>query len=64
VDCTGFAGILLEKTLKVPYIKLDKMLFNDTAVVVATPSDTHSLNSQTKSTALKTWLGVGYSANQ
>jgi hypothetical protein len=53
VDCTGFAGILLEKTLKVPYIKLDKMLFNDTAVVVATPSDTHSLNSQTKSTALK-----------
>jgi hypothetical protein len=53
VDCTGFAGLLIQKTLKVPFINLDKVLFNDTAVVVATPSDMDNLNSQTKSTALK-----------
>lgn len=53
VDCTGFAGILIQKTLKVPFNKLDKMLFNDTAIVVATPSDPKNISSQTKSTALK-----------
>ncbi|GAC21029.1 tryptophan halogenase family protein [Paraglaciecola arctica] len=53
VDCTGFAGLLLQKTLKVPFINLDKVLFNDTAVVVATPVNKDDLNSQTKSTALK-----------
>ncbi|WP_340678866.1 tryptophan halogenase family protein [Paraglaciecola sp.] len=53
VDCTGFAGLLLQKTLKVPFISLDKVLFNDTAVVVATPRNENDVNSQTKSTALK-----------
>lgn len=53
VDCTGFAGVLIQKTLNVPFINLDKVLFNDTAVVVATESDLDNLNSQTKSTALK-----------
>lgn len=53
VDCTGFAGVLIQKTLNVPFINLDKVLFNDTAVVVATESDLDNLHSQTKSTALK-----------
>jgi flavin-dependent dehydrogenase len=53
VDCTGFAGILIQKTLKVPFVSLDKVLFNDTAIVVATPANKDNLASQTKSTALK-----------
>lgn len=53
VDCSGFTGLLIQKTLKVPFINLDKLLLNDTAVVVATPSNKDELNSQTKSTALK-----------
>lgn len=53
VDCSGFAGLLIQKTLKVPFISFDKFLFNDTAIVAPTPSDVNNLNSQTKSTALK-----------
>lgn len=53
VDCTGFAGLLMQKTLHVPFINLDKMLFNDSAIVVATPISEQGIHSQTKSTALK-----------
>jgi len=53
VDCTGFAGLLLQKTLKTPFINLDKVLFNDRAIVAPTPSNRDNLSSQTRSTALK-----------
>ncbi|WP_100644059.1 tryptophan halogenase family protein [Alteromonas facilis] len=53
VDCSGFSGLLMQKTLKVPYVTLDKVLFNDTAIVMTTPVDLQNLPSQTKSTALK-----------
>lgn len=53
IDCSGFAGLLMQKTLNVPYLSYDKVLFNDTAVVVATPVDMQNLPSQTNCTALK-----------
>ena len=54
VDCTGFASILLQKTLKVPFISFKDNLFNDSAVTIATPHNEGApLNSQTISTAMK-----------
>ncbi len=38
VDCTGFAGLLMEKTLGVPYRSFSDNLFNDAAVVMPTPA--------------------------
>ena len=37
VDCTGFASLLLGKTLKVPFKKVDKFLFNNTALAMQVP---------------------------
>lgn len=37
VDCSGFAGVLIERTLGVPFRSYDDNLFNDAAVVIATP---------------------------
>jgi 2-polyprenyl-6-methoxyphenol hydroxylase-like FAD-dependent oxidoreductase len=52
VDCTGFASILLQKTLKTPFISYSNTLLNDAAV--AMPSDIDkSIPSETVSTALK-----------
>jgi len=54
VDCTGFASILLQKALKVPFISFKENLFNDRAVTLATeyqPGD--KINSQTIATAMK-----------
>ncbi|MCJ8318395.1 MAG: tryptophan 7-halogenase [Colwellia sp.] len=54
IDCSGFASVLLQKTLKVPFISFKENLFNDRAVTIATPhEDTAKLNSQTISTAMK-----------
>ncbi|MBL4942155.1 MAG: tryptophan 7-halogenase [Colwellia sp.] len=54
IDCTGFASILLQKTLKVPFISFKDNLFNDSAVTIATPHvKGEKLNSQTISTAMK-----------
>jgi flavin-dependent dehydrogenase len=54
VDCTGFASILLQKTLNVPFNSFKENLFNDSAVTIATPyKDNEPLNSQTISTAMK-----------
>lgn len=54
VDCTGFASLLLQKTLKVPFHSFDDNLFNDSAVTIATPhKKNEKLNSQTISTAMK-----------
>jgi 2-polyprenyl-6-methoxyphenol hydroxylase-like FAD-dependent oxidoreductase len=39
VDCTGFASLLLGKTLKVPFKKVDKFLFNNSALAMQVPYD-------------------------
>jgi len=37
IDCTGFAALLLNKALKIPFISYDKKLINDRAVVTHIP---------------------------
>ncbi|MDP1027335.1 tryptophan 7-halogenase [Sphingomonas sp. KR1UV-12] len=39
VDCSGFAGLLIERTLGVPFRSFGDNLFNDAAVVMPTPMD-------------------------
>ena len=34
VDCTGFAGLLIEKALHTPYVSFAENLFNDAAVAL------------------------------
>ena len=51
IDCSGFAAILLEKTLKVPFINFSDNLFNDSAIAIPTEID-QNIPSQTISTAL------------
>ncbi|MGN6229094.1 MAG: tryptophan halogenase family protein [Dyella sp.] len=50
VDCTGFAGLLIDKTLKTPYVSYADALFNDAAVALPTPLH-GPIMSQTISTA-------------
>lgn len=52
IDCTGFAGMLIQKALKVPFISFSNNLFNDSAVVMPTPQ-VDDFAPQTTSTALK-----------
>ncbi|ALS98513.1 tryptophan halogenase family protein [Lacimicrobium alkaliphilum] len=52
VDCSGFAGVLMQKSLKVPFVGFESNLFNDAAVAIPSPPDSH-LPSQTLSTAMK-----------
>jgi len=52
IDCSGFASVLLQKTLKVPFNNFSKNLFNDAAIALPTPL-TAKIPSQTVSTALK-----------
>jgi 2-polyprenyl-6-methoxyphenol hydroxylase-like FAD-dependent oxidoreductase len=52
VDCTGFAGLLIDKALKTPYVSFAANLFNDAAVALPTPIGA-TLPSETVSTALK-----------
>jgi 2-polyprenyl-6-methoxyphenol hydroxylase-like FAD-dependent oxidoreductase len=52
VDCTGFAGLLINQALKTPFISFAENLFNDAAVAMPTPiGDT--VPSETVSTAMK-----------
>jgi len=51
VDCTGFASVLLQRTLKVAFRSFSENLFNDAAVAMPTPI-TANIPSQTISTAL------------
>ncbi|MFT6950227.1 MAG: tryptophan halogenase [Paraglaciecola sp.] len=37
VDCTGFASLLLGKALNVPFVPLDNVLFNDSALAMQVP---------------------------
>jgi tryptophan 6-halogenase len=52
VDCSGFAGLLIEQALHTPYLSFAANLFNDAAVAMPTPIG-ESIPSQTFSTALK-----------
>jgi glycine/D-amino acid oxidase-like deaminating enzyme len=52
VDCTGFAGLLIGKALKVPFVSIADNLFNDAAVAI--PSSLgESIPSETVATAMK-----------
>ncbi len=54
VDCTGFAGLLIGKTLGVPFLSYKDILFNDRAVAMPTALDDDApLPSQTVSSAFK-----------
>jgi tryptophan 6-halogenase len=52
VDCTGFAGLLIDKALRTPFVSFDSNLFNDAAVALPSPID-GPIPSETVSTALK-----------
>jgi 2-polyprenyl-6-methoxyphenol hydroxylase-like FAD-dependent oxidoreductase len=52
VDCSGFRGALIQKTLQVPFRSFAENLFNDSAVVLPT-DQAASIGSQTVSTAMK-----------
>jgi 2-polyprenyl-6-methoxyphenol hydroxylase-like FAD-dependent oxidoreductase len=52
VDCTGFAGLLIQQTLKTPFVSFSSNLFNDAAVAMPTPIS-EEIPSQTVSTAMK-----------
>jgi len=52
VDCTGFAGLLIQQTLKTPFVSFSNNLFNDAAVAMPTPLG-EDIPPQTISTAMK-----------
>ena len=52
VDCTGFAGLLLQKALGTPFVSFAENLFNDSAVAMPTPIG-EDIPSQTISVAMK-----------
>jgi 2-polyprenyl-6-methoxyphenol hydroxylase-like FAD-dependent oxidoreductase len=52
IDCTGFAGLLINQALKTPFVSFSENLFNDAAVAMPSPiGDT--VPSETVSTAMK-----------
>ena len=54
IDCTGFASLLIGKTLNVPFNSYKDCLFNDSAVAMPTPLDADgTIPSETLSTAMK-----------
>jgi 2-polyprenyl-6-methoxyphenol hydroxylase-like FAD-dependent oxidoreductase len=54
IDCSGFASILIGKTLQVPFRSYKDWLFNDRAVAMPTPyEDPAAVRSETRSSALK-----------
>jgi hypothetical protein len=52
IDCSGFIGLLIQKSLKVPFVSFSENLFNTSAVVMPSPQ-ADIIESQTVSTALK-----------
>jgi len=52
IDCSGFNGVLIQKTLKVPFVSFKDNLFNDSAVAIPSPA-CNPLRSQTISTTMK-----------
>jgi flavin-dependent dehydrogenase len=55
VGCSGFASILMQKALKVPFRSYKESLFNDSVVVMASPV-TEPVPVETKATA----MGAGW----
>lgn len=51
IDCTGFASLLMQQALAVPFHSYQQQLFNDSAVVMPTPAF-EQLPVETRSTAL------------
>jgi tryptophan 6-halogenase len=51
VDCTGFAGLLIDKALRTPFVSFASNLFNDAAVAIPSPID-EVIPCETVSTAL------------
>ena len=52
VDCSGFAGLLIDKALHTPFVSFADNLFNDAAVALPTPLE-GTIPSETVSTALR-----------
>jgi 2-polyprenyl-6-methoxyphenol hydroxylase-like FAD-dependent oxidoreductase len=52
VDCSGFAGLLIEKALHTPYVSFSSNLFNDAAVALPSPIN-GAIPSETVSTAMR-----------
>ena len=52
VDCTGFAGLLIQKVLGTPFVSFSNNLFNDAAIAMPSPIG-EDIPSQTISTALR-----------
>jgi tryptophan 6-halogenase len=52
VDCTGFAGVLIQKAMATPFLAFADNLFNDAAVAMPTPM-TERIPSQTVSSAMR-----------
>ena len=52
VDCTGFAGLLIQKTLGTPFVSFAENLFNDAAIAIPSPMGAE-IPSQTISFAMK-----------
>jgi hypothetical protein len=52
VDCTGFAGLMIQQALKTPFVSFSNNLFNDAAIAMPTPIG-EDIPSQTVSTAMK-----------
>jgi 2-polyprenyl-6-methoxyphenol hydroxylase-like FAD-dependent oxidoreductase len=52
VDCTGFIGYLIQKTLGVPFVSFSDNLFNDSAVAIPSSID-NDMPSETVSTAMR-----------
>jgi flavin-dependent dehydrogenase len=59
IDCTGFKGLLINKTLKEPFIPFAESLLCDSAVAIQVPRDIakDGMNPYTTATALKSgWV--------
>lgn len=52
IDCTGFRGLLINQTLKEPFISFTESLPCDSAVAMQVPSDPKGINPFTTATAL------------
>ena len=52
VDCSGFAGLLIQKALATPFVSFSENLFNDAAVALPTPIG-EDIPSHTVSVAMK-----------
>ena len=52
IDCTGFAGLLIQKALGTPFVSFAENLFNDSAVAMPTPLG-EQIPSQTRATAMR-----------